>query len=137
MAIDTEREYNPVLDHPLYTKIVPDDQNEYELWEEYEIRVPDEERGDDGPYNYVFDAILVGIEKAKWGEIPPLLKGYTTDTRDAQEAIEKIHPFGADGSFEDDDELVVLIFLRIDQTKEFITTDNDVLLIQGADTDVN
>ena len=133
MPIDTEKEYNPLLEHPLYVKIIPNEQNTYKLWDEYEIRIPDEEGGDDGPYNYMFESILVGKEIAKWGDIPGILKAYTGRTRDAQEAMEKIHPLGADGSFDADDELAVLIFLRMDQTKEFITMDNDVLLGQEGD----
>lgn len=131
MGIETEEEYNPRLQHPLYTKIIPPKHNDYTLWEEYEIRVPDEKHGDDGPYNYVFDALLVGVEETVWGEISPLLIAYTTNTRDAQEAEETIHP--TDGTFDDDDELVVLFFLREDETKKFITSDNEYLIAQDGE----
>ena len=133
MSIDTEKEYDPLLEHPLYVKIIPEEHNTYELWDKYEIRIPDEEGGEDGPYNYVFDAILVGKEIEEWGYIPAILKAYAARTRDAQEALERIHPLGEEGSFNGDDELAVLIFLRIDQTKKFITMDNDVLLAQDGD----
>lgn len=135
MPIDTEEEYDPLLEHPLYVKIIPEHQNTYKLWDKYEIRIPDEESGDEGPYNYVFDAILVGKETELWGDIPNILKAYTARTRDGQEALERIYPLGADGSFDNDDELAVLIFLRIDQTKKFITMDSDVLVAQEGDID--
>lgn len=135
MAIDTEEEYDPRLDHPLYTKIIPPEHNDYELWEEYQIRIPDEEKGEEGPYNYAFDAILVGKEIATWEEIPNLLKAYTAKERDAQTAMMKIHP-GADADyFNPDDELAVLFFLREDQTKEFITMEVDSLLAQEGDVE--
>lgn len=133
MAIDTETEYNPRLQHPLYVKIIPEDHNDYELWEEYEIRVPDEENGEEGPYNYIFEAILVGMEIGEWQSIPALLKAYTANTRDGQEAQKRIHPLGREGSFDPDDELAVLIFLRKDETKEFILSEDEVLLAQEAD----
>lgn len=135
MALETESDYNPRLDHPLYTKIVPPNQNSYELFKEYTIRIPDEDRGDDGPYNEAFDALLVGIEEVTWSEIPALLKAYTAKERDARKAEEAIHPLGSDGNFSDDDELLVLFFLRTDETKKYITTDADVLVAQAGDVE--
>lgn len=132
MAIDTETEYNPRLDHPLYVKIIPERHNDYTLWNEYSVRIPDEDRGEEGPYNYAFDAILVGKEIEVWKDIPALLKAYTAKTRDGDEALSTIHPRGDEGSFNPEDELAVLVFLRIDETKEYITTDADVLLAQQA-----
>lgn len=133
MVIDTEEEYVARLNHPLYVKIIPPEHNDYTLFKEYEIRIPDDERGDDGPYNYVFEAILVGITESTWGKIPGLLKAYTAKTRDAQEAEQIIHPLGVEGSFDADDELAVLFFLRKDETKKFITTEHDVLVAQNGD----
>jgi len=133
MPIDTERDYNPRLDHPLYCKIVPDDHNDYTVFNEYEVRIPDEEQGDDGPYNYVFDAILVAIEIATWDEIPALLKGYVAKERDGAEALRKIHPHDDAKEFDDDEELAVLFFLRKDETKKFITSEHDVLIAQDGD----
>lgn len=136
MPIDTEGEYNPRLQHPLYCKIIPDNHNDYQLWQEYKIRIPDDEAGDDGPYNYAFEAILVGHEIETWESIHPLLKAYTAKTRDSSKALKQIHPLGDDGSFDADDELAVLFFLRTDETKEFITSEDDVLLAQDADVEM-
>lgn len=130
MPIDTEEEYDPRLMHPLYCKIIPDNHNDYQLWEEYEVRIPDDDAGEDGPYNYVFEAVLVGKFNERWESIHPLLKAYTARTRDAQDAHDIIHPLGEDGSYSADDELTVLFFLRTDETKEFITMDSDVLIGQ-------
>ena len=133
MPIDTERAYDPRLDHPLYCKIVPDTHNDYTVFSEYEIRIPDEEHGGEGPYNYVFNAVLVGKELATWAKIPGLLKGYVAKERDAEEALKTIHPEGDAGGFDDDEKLGVLFFLRIDETKKFITSEHDILLAQHGD----
>lgn len=122
MPIHTEETYDPVMNHPIYVSITIPEQNKYTLWDGYEIRIPDEEGGDDGPYNYVYDAILVGKEVAEWGEVPDLLKGYTAKSKFPDEIEQNIHPLGEDGEFSDDDEVVVLIFLRKGATKKFITT---------------
>lgn len=133
MPIDTETDYEPRLQHPLYTKIIPPEHNTYTIGDEYEIRIPNDEKGDDGPYWYAFEAVLVGKERLMWSEIPPLLKAYTAKTRDGIEAKNKIHPSGADGDFDADDELLVLFFLRKDETKEFIKADNERLLAQDGE----
>lgn len=133
MPIDTESEYNPRLDHPLYVKITPPNQNDYTLFNEYEVRVPDEDGGDDGPYNFIFEALLVGKEIVEWSEIPGLLKAYAANTQELEDAVNAIHPLGSEGTFAMDDELAVLFFLRKDETKKYITTDTDVLVAQEGE----
>jgi len=123
MPIHTEEEYHPVMNHPIYVSITLPEQNKYTLWDNYEIRVPDEENGDDGPYNYVYDAILVGKSVEEWGEIPDIFKGYVAKSKHRDEIENHIHPLGEDGEFDDDDKVAVLTFLRKGATKRFITSD--------------
>lgn len=135
MPIDTERFYNPKMKCPLYAKLALEEFNDYTLFGEYEIRVPDEENGEEGPYNYVFNAILIAKEKVKWSEIPNLVTAYIANTRDIDEAVERIHPASEHGSFKPDDELLLLIFMREDEAKTFVVRDNNTITPQEIEAE--
>jgi len=132
MAIETVRVYHPKMKHPLYARLTVPERNDYTVFNEYEIRVPDEENGEEGPYNYVHDVILIAKQTVLWAELPGLLTGYVANTRDTEEAIRRIHPLGEDGSFDDDDELVLLVFMRTDATKNYILSDEETLTAQDG-----
>lgn len=136
MPIDTEERYNPKMKCPLYVKLTYERFNDYTLFNEYSIRIPDEENGEDGPYYYVFDTVLVAKQTVKWSEIPNIVTAYVAKTRDAQTAIERIHPLGEEGEFEPDEELLLLVFLRIGEAKEYIMSDDEVLSAQEADINI-
>lgn len=123
MAIDTFKLYCAKMKHPLYIKITKPEQNDYSLFTHYEIRVPDEENGEKGPYNYVHESILVGKQVVEWQEVPDLLKAYSANTRDEDVAMDRIHP-APDGEFSAEQEVVVLTFLRKDKAKELILSDD-------------
>lgn len=121
------------MSHAIYVKITIPEENDYNLWDEYEIRIADKENSDEGEYNYLHEAILISAVEEYWSNIPALLKGYVAKTRKMEKVIEKIHPLGENGSFDHDDEVVVLIFLRTDKAKDFIVSDTNVLHPQEAD----
>lgn len=127
MPIDTVRYYNPTMKEPVYVKITTPRQNTYDVFKEYRIRIADEEDGDEGPYNYIHEAVLISKEECEWNKVPDLLKGYVANTRDPNTALARIHPKGEDGSFDNDDEVVILVFLRKDKAKDLILSDNNVM----------
>lgn len=125
MAIDTFKYYHPKMKQLIYGKITTERQNDYTLFNEYEIRVPDEENGDEGPYNYTHNTILIGKEVVEWSDVPDLFIAYTAKARDREEAVERIHP-GKEGSFDSDDEVLLLLFMRVDEAKKFILNEEKI-----------
>lgn len=122
MAIDTLRGYVPKLALPLYTRITREHQNDYEVGKKYSMRVDDEQRqqekGGKGPYNYTHEAILVAKEHMTLDEIPDILLAFEAHTSSRSEAIDWLSP--SEGSYDDEEELVVLLFLRLDKAVEWV-----------------
>ena len=127
MAIETVKLYYPKMKHPVYARLALPERNDYTVFNEYEIRVPDQDNGEDGPYNYIHEAVLIAKTVCKWSKVPDILKAYVANTRDADEALERIHPRGSDGSFDADDEVVILVFLRKERAKEMIMSDEKII----------
>ena len=127
MPIDTVKYYNPKMKEPVYVKITTPQQNSYDIFKEYEIRIRDEENGEEGPYNYIHEAVLIAKTECKWSKLPDILKAYVANTRDVDEALKRIHPRGNDGSFDADDEVVILVFLRKERAKGLIGSDDNIL----------
>ena len=133
MAIETVKLYYPKMKHLVYARLAFPERNDYTVFNEYEIRVPDTDNGGDGPYNYIHEAFLIAKQRTTWAELPGLVTGYIANTRDAQEAMERIHPLGEDGSFDDDTELVLLVFMRKDQTKKYILSGDETMIPHNAE----
>lgn len=112
MGIDSTLAYWPSMQLPVYTKITDPKFNNYTLGETYEIRIEDGDRAEEGPYNYVHDAILIGKWKCKLDEIPDILLALTFYTKSKNEALNNLEISG--------DNVVVLCFMRNDKVKEFI-----------------
>ena len=125
MAIDTLYQYIPTYTLPMYTKIAKPRQNDYRVGEVYEMRIEDESRtqhkGQQNPYNYVHEALLVSRQDMRYGDVHPLviaLSGYSQSRSDAESVIQ---PSG--GGWDSDDEVSVLVFMRHDAVKKFIQGD--------------
>lgn len=128
MPIDTVTDYIPKYALPLYTKITSPEMNDYTVGKEYEIRIDDpdrnEEKGGDGPYNYIHEVLLIGKREATWGELEALTLAFDAHTKRKDEAIDRI---ATSNSIRTDEEVVVLFFLRKDKTKEWIQSDAEVI----------
>lgn len=127
MAIDTLRSYGPKLALPLYTRITRERVNDYKVGKKYEMRIEDperqEEKGGRGPYNYTHPALLVGKEEYLFGEVPDVLLAFDAHTTSRSEAKDWLSP--SDPGYEDDTEVVVLFFLRLDETEEWVKGDGE------------
>lgn len=106
---------------PLYTQIDDPRFNTYDVGEVYQIRIEDEERADetdqDGPFNYVHDALLVAKQEMKLGDLPGPLLGFDLNAQSASEAEDRYPPGGTD----DNRDVVLLVYLRLDKAKEFVS----------------
>jgi hypothetical protein len=122
MPIDTVKYYNPKMKEPAYVKITTPHQNSYDIFKEYEIRIRDEENGEEGPYNYMHEAVLIAKTECEWSKVPDILKAYVANTRDVGEALKRIHPRGSDSSFAAGDEVVILVFLRSQLAKDLLVS---------------
>lgn len=111
MAIDTLSSLHPKFSLPVYTKITYERRNDYEVGNIYEIRVEDTDRADKPPYNYIHEAILISKRKIDIGDISDILLAFDTLTRSRDEAIDKLP---------DKEDMILLIFLRIDMAKRMV-----------------
>jgi hypothetical protein len=127
MAIETIEWYHPKHKLPIYTRIVPPEQNSYEVGDTYEIRIEDpkraEEKGDKRPYNYTHEAILIGVWSLTVSEIPGMLLALDANTSSRQEALNRTVP-GSE-PYPEDREMAVLTFLRKDAAKEFVLNEEE------------
>lgn len=116
MAIDTISQMHPKLALPVYTEIVSPQSNTYEVGEIYDRRIEDSERAmerdQEGPYNYIHDALLISKRKINIDEVPNILLAFDKDTEYRNEALEKIHTVNG--------EVLILVFLRIDKAKGMV-----------------
>lgn len=111
MAIDTLSSLHPKFSLPVYTKITYERRNDYEVGNIYKIRVEDTDRADKPPYNYIHEAILISKRKIDIGDISDILLAFDTLTRSRDEAIDKLP---------DKEDMILLIFLRIDMAKRMV-----------------
>lgn len=129
MAIDTAGEYVPEMNLPVYLKLTPPEQNSYELMKKYDVRIPDaprqEEKGGSGPYNYIHECILVGKTELEWREVPDVLLAVLGHTVSRSDAVETVCV--GEGEYEDDRELLLLSFLRLDRAQEFVQNGEEVI----------
>lgn len=125
MAIMTHSDYLPHHALPIYIKVEPMGFNSYEVGEEYEARYEDskraKEKGEDPPFNYAHEAILVGKSEMEFGDINPLILAFCGSSRDYDEAVERV--CASDTPYDDDREVKLLTFMRKDKSKEFILND--------------
>ena len=122
MAIETHCVYMPQHALPVYVKLTDPRFNDYKLWETYEIRYDGE---DEDGFNYAHEAMLVGRTECEWGEVEPMLIALLGHSRDMEEAVKMSFPTGSVP--EDDRNMAVLTFLRLDKTKEFVLGDTEPL----------
>mgnify|MGYP006273315255 CR=1 FL=1 len=129
MPIDTEKAYTPQMNLPVYLKLVPPRHNDYEVNKKYDIRVADpdrqDEKGGDGPYNYAHECLCVGTQELKWREVSDALLALLGHTPSRSEAIETVCVGGEE--YEDSRDLLLVTFLRLDRTKEWVTNSEEVI----------
>lgn len=117
MAIDTIEQWHPKLALPLYTKITDPRQNDYTVGQVYEMRILDPDRARDrdqkGPYNYVHEAMLISMTTMDLEQVPDILLGFDQLTRSRSDALDSIT--------DNNGEIVMLIFLRLDVAKGIVT----------------
>lgn len=129
MPIDELSKYWPKIKLPLYTKITDPRFNDFTVGEEYDIRIEDpdrvEEKDGSGPYNYIHECILIAKEKLTISELPGLVLAFDAHSRNKNKALKRISPDNE--KWDNDKEIVLLIFLRKDAVKEYVTSDIEVL----------
>lgn len=134
MPIDELIHYLPKIKLPIYTKVTDPRYNDFEIGNVYEMRIDDPERvekkGESGPYNYIHDCILIAKEETTLGKIPALLLAFDTHSRNKKNALQRL---SSEELWADDKEVVLLVFLRKDVTKEFVMSDME--MIEGNITD--
>lgn len=117
MSKDTIAYPGPKHCLPVYTAIKHPMHNDYSLGEVYEMNIeePDraKDRGQKPPYNHVHDSLLIAKRRCKVEDIDDILLAFDKDTRDKDEAVERIHSH--------DGEAVILVFLRLDKAKGMVT----------------
>lgn len=122
MAIETISWYHPKHKLPLYTRVTTPGQNSYSVGDTYEIRIEDTERaeqtGDEPPYNYTHEAILVGEWSVKLSDVPGMLLAFDANTSSREEALDRVVP--GSKPYPDDKEMLVLTFLRKDAAQDFV-----------------
>lgn len=129
MAIDSMKSYYPKLALPVYTKITDPKMNEYEIGEKYDIRIRDserqEEKGGEGVYNYIHEALLVAKRETTFGELEDILIAFDAHTPSRETAIQRMFPSPED--VDDDKEVILAVFLRLDMVKEFVEDGPDAI----------
>lgn len=117
MAIDTISSLHPKLALPLYTKITHPRMNDYKVGEVYEMRLNDperaRERGQKGPLHYVHECMLLSMQQMDIEQVPDILLAFDQLTTSRSEALDSIP--------DDNGEVVILIFLRLDVAKGIVT----------------
>lgn len=121
MVIETVRDWNQKLQLPVYTRISTPKQNDYTVGEKYDIRVEDKERqselGGKGPFRYAHECLLIAKEEYPLAEVPDELLAFDADKASKSEAVAEVM---AASDYEDSDLVVVLVFLRLDKTKDWV-----------------
>ena len=129
MAIDTLKHYHPLHQYPVYLKLVPPRQNAYDVGEKYDMRLEDperqEEKGGDGAFNYAHEALLVSVEEYKFGDVPNMLIALLGNSKSRTEALGNVCI--GDEPYPEDEEVLLLTFLRLDKVKEFVENDKDII----------
>lgn len=129
MAIDTFSMYHPKMSLPVYTKVTDPRHNDYQIGNVYEMRIDDEARAKKrnikGPHNWLHEALLIAKRDCKFGELEDVILAFDAKTKSREEAIERISPDIA--TWPDDKEVCLLIFLRVDKAKEFVTSEQDII----------
>jgi hypothetical protein len=129
MAIETVQQYNPKHKLPVYTHISLPGHNDWSVGDKYDVRIQDKERqkekGGSGPYNYIHEAVLIAKEQMKYGDVSRIMLGFDAHTTSKSEAEERIFPDIED--MDEDTEVVVLVFMRLDRVKDFVTSGMDVI----------
>ena len=115
-------DYSPKHALPIYTKITPEGFNDYTVGDKYDMRIDDSDRqnekGGEGPYNYVHECLLISKEVMEFGDVPDILIAFDGYSKSREEALERISP--GDTPIENDRVIELLVFLRLDKAKEFI-----------------
>ena len=124
MAIETIQDYNQKYQLPVYTEVALPEHNDYELGEKYDIRVEDSERqkekGGKGPYNYIHESILIAKRRCLFGELEDVTLAFNARTQSRNEAVKDLSP---GEPLEDDREVVLLVFLRLDKVEGWVMGD--------------
>lgn len=130
MAIETVKWYHPQMRLPLWAKLEVKERNLYKVGKTYDIRVKDiqrqEEQGGEGPYNYTHQSVLVAKREVKYGDIDPVMLALLGNHKNPEEVKDRLS-LGIDGDIEDE-ELVLLIFMRIDKAKEMVVSDDEIIV---------
>jgi hypothetical protein len=138
MPIDTHSGYYPLMKFPMYAKVTKPEMNDYEVGNEYEMRIEDpertEEKRESGPYNWVHDALLIAKENRRWGDVSDIEIALFGHSRDREEAVRRICV--GDEEYEDDEGVVILVFIRVDKAKEIVMEDVEPVLNSFEKTDV-
>lgn len=129
MPIESFEEYHPMMNLPVYLKLIPDRHNDYSVMSKYDVRIPDaerqSERGGDGPYNYTHECLLIGKQELTWREVPDALLAMLGHTASRSEAIKTVCI--GEGEYDDGRELLLLTYLRLDKAHEWIEGDGDIV----------
>ena len=129
MPIDTEEVYTPQMNLPVYLKLIPPEQNSYEMNKKYDIRIPDaqrqDEKGGEGPYNYTHECLCVGTQELTWSEVSDVLLAVLAHTPSRSEAIKTVCV--GDGEYDDTRELVLVTFIRLDRAKAWVENGEEVI----------
>lgn len=109
----TVDKYYEKLALPMYTAISTQEHMHIEQNEVYDVRLEIERREE---YVHLHKALLLGDMVAHSVEdIPNILIAFNYETRDEDEALEKLRKY-----VEADRKIQVLVFLRLDRVKEFV-----------------
>lgn len=130
MAIETVVWYNPSYTLPIYLVIKRKRYIENgDVGDKFDMRIADrdrqEEKGGKGPYNYTHESVLIAQRVCEWQELEDIVKAYAAHSRDREDVHRFTHPQDG-GEWEDDDEVVLRVFLRLDAARDFITNDEYV-----------
>lgn len=139
MAIDSVELYNPKMGMPLYTCIRKEGFNDFKVGDKYDIRIVDrprqEEKDGRGEYNYMHECILIAKRECTWGELEDITKAFNAKARDRDEVLERTAP-GDTKNLEDDDNVILAVYLRLDKAREFIMSDDEVVDPPWMDLDI-
>lgn len=121
--------YHPKMSLPVYTKVTDPRYNDYTVGEVYEMRIEDSDRAEhrniSGPYNWLHKALLISKRECKFGELEDVLLAFDAKTKSRSEAVERLSP--SDITWPDDKDVCLLVFLRMDTAKEFVTSEQDII----------
>jgi len=115
-------DYEPKMSLPMYSVITFPKRQDWKVGNTYEMKVEDgkraESRSDEGLFNPMHEAILIGHEVMPLRSVPPVVLALDANTNVKSEAIERIST--GEDKYSEDKEVVVLSFVRKDTAISFV-----------------